>query len=379
SPNPIVVWWKRIEARSKTWLLKCVSAEENSGATALGAPVKLSGKRLLLAYLLVVGAATIALETFSAKIGWARSFLVANFLYLTFVAAGATAWYGYRKYTGPQGRKNYAILVVTIFVGGVVGALWDAIENGRPITDIDAHKLGMTFGAVTAMGAAIVAVIAGIAYARSRQVAQRMVLLQGEADRERLTRQGVQAELKLLQAQIEPHFLFNTLANLRFLVQTQSPHAIPMLDHLIHYLRTALPEIRAESSTVGREIELARAYLEILRIRMGGALEISTEVQHGLAGVAFPPLMVLTLVENAIKHGISPVGRGRVGVRATAEGERLRVCIEDDGRGLTEPIGQGVGLGNVRERLRALYGDSARLDLSGREGGGTLATIEVPL
>jgi LytS/YehU family sensor histidine kinase len=237
----------------------------------------------------------------------------------------------------------------------------------------------MIFAVVAALGAALVVVIATIAYARTRQVAQRMALLQAEADRERLTRQGVQAELKLLQAQVEPHFLFNTLANLRFLVQTQSANALPMLDHLIHYLRTALPEIRAESSTVGRELELARAYLGILRIRMGGALEISTEVPQDLAGHAFPPLVVLTLVENAIKHGIAPVGRGRVSVRASAAGDRLRVVVEDDGRGLVEPIGQGVGLGNVRERLHALYGESARIELSGRVDGGALAAVEVPL
>ena len=231
---------------------------------------------------------------------------------------------------------------------------------------------------MSAIGVALIFMIATIAYVRTRQVAARMALLQAEADRERLSRQSVQAELKLLQAQVEPHFLFNTLANLRFLVQTQSPQALSMLDHLIHYLRTALPEIRAESSTVGREFELAHAYLEILRIRMDGALEIATEVPAGLAEVVFPPLVVLTLVENAIKHGIAPMGRGRVLVAASSDGGRLKIRVEDDGRGLVEPIGQGVGLGNVRERLRAIYGDSARVELTGRPGGGTVAAIEVP-
>ena len=112
---------------------------------------------------------------------------------------------------------------------------------------------------------------------------------------------------------------------------------------------------------------------------MGGALEISAQAPGELAGAIFPPLVVLTLVENAIKHGIAPVGRGRVVVRAEANDGRLRVTVEDDGRGLVEPIGQGVGLGNVRERLRAIYGENARLDLAGREGGGTVATVEVPL
>jgi LytS/YehU family sensor histidine kinase len=302
-----------------------------------------------------------------------------NFLCVGLLGVVSSAWYGYRKYTGPGGRKNYAIFLGMMFAGGLAGSIVGSFDIGRPFTALGAQKIAMIFGVVAVLGAALVVVIATIAYVRTRQVAQRMALLQAEADRERLSRQTVQAELKLLQAQVEPHFLFNTLANLRFLVQTQSPHALSMLDHLIHYLRTALPEIRAESSTVGREMELAQAYLEILRIRMGGALEISTEVPAEIAGVAFPPLVVLTLVENAIKHGIAPVGRGRVGVRAAAEGGRLRVTVEDDGRGLVEPIGQGLGLGNVRERLRAIYGESARIDLSARPGGGSIATLEVPL
>ena len=98
-----------------------------------------------------------------------------------------------------------------------------------------------------------------------------------------------------------------------------------------------------------------------------------------LAKIAFPPLMLLTLVENAIKHGIAPVGRGRIDLRVVREGGRLQMRVEDDGRGLAEPIGQGVGLGNVRERLRAIHGESARLDLTSRAGGGTVAAIEVPL
>jgi len=146
----------------------------------------------------------------------------------------------------------------------------------------------------------------------------------------------------------------------RHLVQTGSPDALAMLDHLIHYLRTSLPEIRSESSTLGREAELARAYLEILRLRMGGALEIAIDIPPDLALAPFPPLMVMTLVENAIKHGVAPQGRGRVSVSASAGGGKLRVVVEDDGRGLGGTVGRGVGLANVRERLAAIFGPEAR-------------------
>ncbi|HEX7607241.1 MAG TPA: histidine kinase, partial [Usitatibacter sp.] len=346
------------------WLAKYLPAQFCADAALMQAGMKRHWKAWLAVYLIGVVAGAFALQAFVPKVGLGRSFFVMAILFVGLVGTVASAWFGYQKYTGPRGMRNYVIFVASIFAGGVMGMIVESLGTGGPFTDVDAHKLGLLFGIVTVVGAVLVLAIAGISRARSRQVAREMAVLQAEADRERLARQSVQAELKLLQAQVEPHFLFNTLANLRFLVQTQSPHALPMLDHLIHYLRTALPEIRAESSTVEREIELARAYLEILRIRMGGALEISTEVPPDLAKIAFPPLMLLTLVENAIKHGIAPVGRGRIDLRVVREGGRLQMRVEDDGRGLAEPIGQGVGLGNVRERLRAIHGESARLDLT---------------
>jgi LytS/YehU family sensor histidine kinase len=379
NPNRFVAWLKRVEARGDAWAAKRLSADEYAEAMVLDTHLKRRWKRWLFTYLLLATAGTVALATLTTKLGWARSFIVANLLCFGLLVIAASAWYGHRKYTGPKARRTYTVFLFSLFAGGAVGAIVASMDVGTPITEMSAHKLGTILASVTAVSVLLIAFVSAIAFLRGREAAQRMALLQSQAERERLTRQGVQAELKLLQAQVEPHFLFNTLANLRFLVTTDSAQALSMLDHLIHYLRVALPEIRAESSTLGREVELARAYLEIMRIRMGGALEISTDVPPELAGVAFPPLVVLTLVENAIKHGIAPLGRGRVSVRAESAHGRLRVIVEDDGRGLVEPIGQGVGLGNVRERLRALYGETARLDLSGRTGGGTVASVEVPL
>jgi sensor histidine kinase YesM len=311
--------------------------------------------------------------------GWSHALFIVNTLCIGLIGVVAAGWFGYRKYTGPKAKKAYASFLLGLFGGGAVGAVIGALDSGKALSELGARKLGLLFGLVTLVGIALSALIAVIAYLRNRDAMQGMALLKADAESERLARHGAQAELKLLQAQVEPHFLFNTLANLRFLVQTQSPQALTMLDHLIHYLRTALPEIRAESSTVGREIELARAYLEILRIRMGGALAVEAGGPPELMDAGFPPLIVLTLVENAIKHGIAPLGKGRVSVQASASGGRLRVTVEDDGRGLGEPIGQGVGLRNVRERLRAIYGETARLDLEQRPGGGAIASVEVPL
>jgi signal transduction histidine kinase len=368
-----------MEDAGDAWAKKRLSAEEFADAVVLDQQMKRHWKQWLGTYFVIVVTGTVLVNLIAPKFGWARPFVVVNLFCIGILGVFLSAWYGYRKYTGPRRMRTYALFIAMLFAGGITGAFVASLDGGRPITEMSAQKAATIFGVVSAIGVGLILAIATIAYVRTREVAARIALLQAEADRERLSRQSVQAELKLLQAQVEPHFLFNTLANLRFLVQTQSPNALSMLDHLIHYLRTALPEIRAESSTVGREIELTRAYLEILRIRMGGALEISTDIQAGLAGVAFPPLVVLTLVENAIKHGVAPLGRGHVRVAASSEGARLTIRVEDDGRGMVEPIGQGVGLANVRERLRAIYGATARIELTGRPEGGTIAAIEVPL
>ncbi len=212
---------------------------------------------------------------------------------------------------------------------------------------------------------------------RLGEAAERAARLAAENERERFARQSVQAELKLLQAQVEPHFLFNTLANVRHLVQAGSADALPMLDHLIHYLRTALPEVRRDSTTLGREAELARAYLEIMRMRIG-ELSFAIDVPAGLAAHEFPPLMLMTLVENAVKHGVAPAGHGEIRIAARQADGRIEVDVIDDGRGLGGGIGQGVGLSNVRGRLKALYGDDARLSLESGASGGTCARLEIP-
>ncbi len=347
-------------------------------APQLRAQIQRYWKEWLAAYVLFVVAGTVVLMFFAERIGWDRAFFIVNFLGAGLLGVVASAWYGYRKYTGPRGRRSYAIFLGTMFAGAVVGGAPEALRSDRPISDMTAHKVAMIFAVVAAIAAVLVAVIATIAYLRNQHVSQRMALLQADAERERLGRQNIQAELKLLQAQVEPHFLFNTLANVRHLMQADPPQALAMLDHLIRYLRTALPEMRGEGSTLGREAQLARAYLEIMRLRMGGMLEIAIDVPDELAAASFPPLMLITLVENAIKHGISPAARGRVAIRAREDGGTIRVTVEDDGPGLGGTLGHGVGLVNLRERLAALFGERGRLDLESHASGGTHASIELP-
>jgi LytS/YehU family sensor histidine kinase len=188
--------------------------------------------------------------------------------------------------------------------------------------------------------------------------------------------------LKLMQAQIEPHFLFNTLASVQFLTETDPPQASRLLGHLLSYLRAALPQMRSESTTLGQEVELAEAYLNILRMRMGPRLDFSIDVPAALRTHPFPPVLLISIVENAVTHGLEPLAAGgRVSIAARQDGDRVLVTVEDTGIGLSGPSrpGSGVGLLNVRERLSGLFGKRGRFSLEEAKPRGARATIEIPL
>ncbi|MBL8524442.1 MAG: histidine kinase [Betaproteobacteria bacterium] len=207
-----------------------------------------------------------------------------------------------------------------------------------------------------------------------------------EAEVSDVNRQITEARLQALQAQVEPHFLYNTLANVQALTEVDPAQANQMTGHLIQYLRSSLPKMRENTSTIGQEIELVRAYLNILKMRMGERLAFDIDCPADMNSISFPPLMLPSLVENAIKHGLEPQREGgRIDVVVsrvfTAAGDRIRVAVKDTGRGLTDaPVqaGGGVGLSNIRERLIALYGDQGKLTLESNEPKGVVATIEIP-
>ena len=188
------------------------------------------------------------------------------------------------------------------------------------------------------------------------------------------------ARLNLLQAQVEPHFLYNTLASAQVLTRVDPARADLMLGNLIVYLRHSLPSADDSLSTVGAELERSRAYLEILKIRMGNRLATQLEVPASLESVPLPPMMMQTLVENAIKHGLEPqAGGGNVWIFAREAGDKVSVIVADDGRGFSEDGGgTGVGLRNVRERLRLIYGEAASFSIVANFPKGVTATITVP-
>ncbi len=208
---------------------------------------------------------------------------------------------------------------------------------------------------------------AGIVCAQLRQqLARHAAALEAARRGRELERTSLQARLSALQAQVEPHFLFNTLANLKYLIRTDQQAAQDMLDHLVGYLQNALPDMRSVSSTLGREMDLVGDYLALMRIRMGERLHFGVAVDEALRSLPFPPAMLISLVENAVKHGLERASRPgliTVGARceSSADGELLTVSVVDDGIGLTEQAGQGTGLANIAERLTLLYGRRAGL------------------
>jgi Histidine kinase len=204
-------------------------------------------------------------------------------------------------------------------------------------------------------------------------------LLRAEADRNLLSKQAAEAELKLMQAQVEPHFLFNTLASVQFLTETDPPMAGLMLGHLLSYLRSAVPQLRSDSTTLGHEAELARAYLSIMQMRMESRLRFSIDIPPSLESHPFPPMLLMSVVENAIKHGIEPHAEGgEVRLEAKQKDGSLVVSVTDTGHGFANHPGQGVGLTNLRERLKALYGQRSRFTLDAILPHGAKATIEIP-
>ena len=196
----------------------------------------------------------------------------------------------------------------------------------------------------------------------------------------RLDRQAAEARLQLMQAQIEPHFLFNTLANVKRLCATDPDGGAALFSHLMVYLRAALPRLRETDSTLATEINLARAYLAVLQIRMGSRLRFSIAVPDVLLPLPFPSLALLTLVENAVKHGLAPAQLGgTITIRAAAHHDRIVLTVTDTGVGFGAKGGSGIGIANTRSRLAAVYGEAAELALAANTPRGVIASIIVPL
>jgi signal transduction histidine kinase len=206
------------------------------------------------------------------------------------------------------------------------------------------------------------------------------------AESEALKRQVVEARMAAMQAQVEPHFLFNTLASIDHLIETDPPRASQMQKNLIALLRASMPTMREANANgavrdLGRELAVIRPYLEILKVRMEERLQTEIDVPEGLLSAEFPPMMIQGLVENAIKHGLEPKAEGgKLTVKAEIVHGKLCVTVADTGLGFGRAAtsGTGVGLANIRERLQLLHGSRASVTVTENQPSGTVVTITVP-
>jgi len=220
-----------------------------------------------------------------------------------------------------------------------------------------------------------------IAYAGRVKAEAKAAEAQEVAEAESLQRQVVEARMAAMQAQVEPHFLFNTLASIDHLIEVDPQRASRMQKNLIALLRASMPAMREKATNLGRELDVVRPYLEILKVRMEERLQAQVDVPEGLYSADFPPMMLQSLVENAIKHGLEPkADGGSLTVSAEVAHGKLHVSVADTGVGFARAAtaGTGTGLTNIRERLKLIYGDAAELRITPNAPTGTRVTIVVP-
>lgn len=268
-------------------------------------------------------------------------------------------------------------IVVLIPLAGYA-AYWATTSQFMFWTDIG-RLIGFT--QLTFAGVLFAPWFALAAMVRARDALAHEQALAFALERSQLERQALDARLRLLQAQVQPHFLFNTLANVRALVASGSPQAPAVLDSLIAYLRAAVPRLDEPAATVGDELKLVRAYLALMQLRMPDRLQYAIDADEAALSVRCLPLLLLTLVENAVRHGIDPAEQGgRIEVSARVRGGRCLLRVADSGVGLAAGSGSGgTGLANLRERLRLAWGEAAQLRLSEVAPRGVCAEIEFPV
>jgi signal transduction histidine kinase len=238
------------------------------------------------------------------------------------------------------------------------------------------------FGMLTFTGLLLAPWIALGALVRQREAFAREQALAFELERSELERRALDARMRLLQAQVQPHFLFNTLANVRALVNAGSPRASAVLDSLIDYLRAAVPRLDEPACTLAQELQLVRAYLELMQMRLPDRLRFTIDIDEAALPLRCPPLTLLTLVENAVRHGIDPAEEGgHIEVLVKLREGRCCIGVCDGGVGLRDdaPRSAGTGLAGLRERLQLAFGPEAQLRIAARAPRGVRAEVEFPV
>jgi signal transduction histidine kinase len=296
----------------------------------------------------------------------------------TFALIGA--WFNYRQFSQKKLKLLLMVLGFAVFaaVTSTGVSMW---LEGQPLAHALARVSNFLNGVLIGSLAILLPVLA-ISILRNRHYEALNARLQREAEQARLARELSESQLRLLRAQIEPHFLFNTLGAVQQLAQHGAPRAAELTGNLIDFLRSSMRDMRTEQVSLAAEFGLIESYLKVMQVRLGERLRFSLQLPRALEHVQLPTMILLTLVENAIKHGIEPALRGgEITVSALAADRAVRIRVQDGGVGMStipEPDeGGGTGLENVRHRLRLAYGEAAALDLRDGEPG-LIADVTIP-
>jgi two-component sensor histidine kinase len=280
----------------------------------------------------------------------------------------------------PSWLARSALQVIGVFLSvpfSAYFAYWVTTGGDPNFAD---EKRVMGFALLSVTGALFAPWIAVGAMLKQRDLFAREQALRFELEKSELERKASDARLRLLQAQVEPHFLFNTLANIQALVDTNSPQASQVLASLIAYLRAAVPRLHEATTTLGQELQLVRAYLELMQMRMPDRLQFALRIDPAAKDLQCPPMTLMTLVENAVRHGIDPSEEGgQIDVDVTVRDSRCLARVSDTGIGLQSTSdGLGTGLSTLRERMQLTFGGDAQLRLLEVEPHGVCAELEFP-
>jgi signal transduction histidine kinase len=351
--------------------------EVATAATPVGILAK-TLRRLAVALTIAIGAGLLLLH------GWQPSPL-SLFLRTTTVGLAGTAAFAIFEVwprTLPRWLERWALQVVAVGICMPVATLaiylLSTPDGAPPFWEVRERMDGWTH--LTGLALLIAPWTALAAIVRQKEAFARHQTLAFALERSELEREALDARLHLLQAQVAPHFLFNTLANVQALVDAGSPHAAPVLRSLIQYLRAAVPLLHEPAATIDRELQLVRPYLELMQMRMPDRLEYAMNVEPLALQVRCPPTTLLTLVENAVRHGIDPSEEGgRIAIDIARTGERCVIRVTDTGVGLHQSTsGLGTGLTTLRARLQLMFGDDAHLRLTSNDPRGATVEIDMP-
>jgi len=268
------------------------------------------------------------------------------------------------------------VIIVALFIGTSIGAPLGFLAAGIDLPVLFGGKFFLSVLTISILFGSVITYF----FLSQGVISSKEALIQEErVKRLNIEKKAVETNLRLLQAQIEPHFLFNTLSNILSLLNTDLEKGKSMLVDLMQYLRTTLSKTRGDTTTVGEEMEIIKAYLNIYKIRMGDRLRYRIDIPDSLRDFPFQPMLIQPLVENAVRHGLEPeVEGGEILIRGAVYEDTFRLEIMDTGAGLYENSNPGMGIDNTRERLKSLYGDKGRLILEENQPSGLKAIIEVP-